>query len=108
MLEKEETVTEKNNEISTLGNVIKEAKEMIDYLSREIKDNNERKEAIIAENEILRMDGLNKTITILRCTEAVRKARDQMIIFKREREENNLNMDRMEKKHKKEIEIRDE
>ena len=62
----------------------------------------------MAENESLREDRVNKTITLSRCTETACNARDQMRMLKTEREENNLNMDKMGKKHEKEIKIRDE
>ena len=77
---------------------------MIEYLTKEIEENNERREANVAENEKLRLDGLDKTITILRCVEAVRKARDQMRIHRKEREENDRNRDRIEKEYEKEME----
>ena len=99
MLGKEKKLAEKKYEINTLVNTIKEHEETINHLSKEIEDTNEQRVANVEENEKLRMDGLDKTITILRCVEAVRKARDQMRIYRKEREENDRNSDRMENEY---------
>ena len=83
----------------TQWNKLLEHEEIIKYVTKEIKDSNEQREANVAENEKLRVDGLDKTITILRCVEPIRKARDQMRMYRKEREENDRNRDRMEKEH---------
>ena len=87
---------------------MKEYKDTIDYLSKEADKKNQQNEAITAENKTLRADRASKAITLSRCKEAIRNARDQMRIVKMKKEENNRNIEKMEKKHEKETKIRDE
>jgi len=87
--------------------VVSEYKETIKYLSREIEDRNKSNKAILAENESFKEDSINKTVTISRCTETVRSARDWMGTIRREGEESKISMDRMKKEHKKELETRE-
>ena len=57
---------------------MEENNELIQELNNEIGNNNELNEAITIENEALKADRTNKSITLERCTVAVRSARKKM------------------------------
>ena len=78
--EGEETIRGGNKEIATLRKELKENKELNQELNKEIGNNKELNEAIIIENEALKVDRANKSITLERCTEAVRSVRKKMRI----------------------------
>ena len=75
-------------------------------------NNSEFSEAIIAENEALKVDKTNKTRTLVRCTEALQNVRDQMRAQKTEKEEmekagdNDLNNEKIKRKHEEETTLK--
>ena len=107
LAEKRAIITDKKNKTSSLRNELKENKQAIECLNREIKRKSELVESIIAENKILRSEradkNKNKKLTQAKHTEAeaVRKARDQMRTLRMEREENKQNVDKIKKKTRK-------